>query len=104
MDSPEEPPGPLPVSDPPSTVDDMGQVISLEQYRDEVAQPRELLNRLDDAVRRLDPLVRARASGMSPTVEKELQAIAIAVSAGRPRQAARRAERLAGLLQHPASS
>jgi hypothetical protein len=40
---------------------------------------------------------------MSPTVEKELRAIAVAVNAGRPRQAARRAERLAGLLQHPAS-
>ncbi len=104
MDTPEEPPGELPMSDPPATVDSMGQVISLEQYRDDVAKPRELLSRLDDAVKRLDPLVRARASGMSPTVEKELQAIAIAVNAGRPRQAARRAERLAGLLQHPASS
>ncbi len=52
---------------------------------------------------KLDPLIRARATSLSPTVERELQAIAIAVNAGRPRQAARRAERLAGLLQHPAS-
>ena len=81
----------------------MGDVISLETYRDDVAAPREMLHRLDDAVAKLDPLVRARASAISPTVERELRAIAIAVNAGRPRQAARRAERLAGLLQHPAS-
>ena len=82
----------------------MGEVISLAEYRAEVAQPRELMHRLDEAVNKLDPLVRARATSVSPTVEKELRAIAIAVNAGRPRQAARRAERLAGLLQHPASS
>ena len=81
----------------------MGQVISLEAYRDDVVQPAELLRRLDAAVNKLDPLVRARSTNMSPAVERELRAIAIAVNAGRPRQAARRAERLAGLLQHPAS-
>ena len=85
----------------------MGQVISLEAYRDDVVQPAELMHRLDEAVNKLDPLVRARATSVSPTVsptvERELRAIAIAVNAGRPRQAARRAERLAGLLQHPAS-
>jgi hypothetical protein len=84
-------------------VSDMGQVISLEAYRDDVVQPAELLHRLDAAVNKLDPLVRARSTSMSPAVERELRAIAIAVNAGRPRQAARRAERLAGLLQHPAS-
>jgi hypothetical protein len=81
----------------------MGQVISLEAYRDDPVRPSELLHRLDEAVSRLDPLVRARAATVSPTVERELRAIAIAVNAGRPRQAVRRAERLAGLLQHPAS-
>jgi len=81
----------------------MGDVVSLENYRDDVVTPREMLSRLDDAVAKLDPLVRARASAISPTVERELRAIAIAVNAGRPRQAARRAERLAGLLHHPAS-
>jgi hypothetical protein len=81
----------------------MGQVISLEAYRDDPVRPSELLHRLDEAVSRLDPLVRARAATVSPTVERELRAIASAVNAGRPRQAARRAERLAGLLQHPAS-
>lgn len=81
----------------------MGEVVSLENYRDHVLAPREMLSRLDDAVAKLDPLVRAHASAISPTVERELRAIAIAVNAGRPRQAARRAERLAGLLQHPAS-
>ena len=83
----------------------MGEVISLADYREDATQPRQLLSRLDAAVSRLDPLVRARASAaLSPTVERELRAIAVAVNAGRPRQAARRAERLAGLLQHPASS
>ena len=81
----------------------MGDLISLETYRDDTAAPREMLHRLDDAVARLDPLVRAHAGAISPTVERELRAIAIAVNAGRPRRAARRAERLAGLLQHPAS-
>jgi hypothetical protein len=81
----------------------MGEVISLADYRDDLTRPRAVLRRLDIAVSKLDPLVRARA-GMSPTVERELRAIAIAVNAGRPRQAAQRAERLAGLLQHPASS
>ena len=81
----------------------MGQVISLEAYRDETVRPAELLHRLDQAVSKLDPLVRARSTSVSPTVERELRAIAIAVNAGRPRQAARRAERLADLLQHPAS-
>jgi len=92
------------MSDPPATVGGMGEVISLADYREDAAQPRQLLSRLDAAVSRLDPLVRARASALSPTVERELRAIAVAVNAGRPRQAARRAERLAGLLQHPASS
>ncbi|MFL5791521.1 MAG: hypothetical protein ACJ76A_08460 [Actinomycetota bacterium] len=81
----------------------MGDVISLQTYRDDVVAPRVMLSRLDEAVAKLDPLVRARASALSPTVERELRAIAIAVNAGRPHQAARRAERLAGLLQHPAS-
>jgi len=81
----------------------MGDVISLQTYRDDVVAPRLMLSRLDEAVAKLDPLVRARASALSPTVERELRAIAIAVNAGRPHQAARRAERLAGLLQHPAS-
>jgi hypothetical protein len=81
----------------------MGQVISLEAYRDDVVGPADLLHRLDEAISKLDPLVRTRASSVSPTVARELRAIAIAVNAGRPRQAARRAERLAGLLQHPAS-
>ena len=92
------------MSDPTATVAVMGEVISLAEYREDAAGPRQLLRRLDDAVSRLDPLVRARASTMSPTVERELRAIAVAVNAGRPRQAARLAERLAGILQHPASS
>ena len=95
--------GDYPVSDHRLMVVGMGEVVSLENYRDDVVAPREMLSRLDDAVAKLDPLVRAHASAISPTVERELRAIAVAVNAGRPRQAARRAERLAGLLQHPAS-
>jgi hypothetical protein len=52
----------------------------------------------------LDPLVRARIDRLSPTIQRELVAIARAVSAGRPARAAERAERLAGILEHPAAS
>jgi hypothetical protein len=62
------------------------------------------LGRLDRAVQRLDPLVRERVDRLSPTIRKELVAIARAVSAGSPSRAAERAERLAGLLEHPAAS
>ena len=62
------------------------------------------LGRLDRAVQRLDPLVRARLDRLSPTIQRELVAIARAVSAGRPARAAERAERLAGILEHPAAS
>jgi len=39
-----------------------------------------------------------------PTIQRELVAIARAVSAGRPARAAERAERLAGILEHPVAS
>ena len=41
---------------------------------------------------------------MTPTIERELRAIATAVSDGLPREAADLAERLAGILEHPAAS
>jgi len=48
--------------------------------------------------------VRGHEARLSPTIERELASIARAVSAGLPREAADRAERLIGLLAHPAAS
>jgi hypothetical protein len=85
----------------------MGTVVSLERYR-EARQGRVRtdgeLGRLDVAVTRLEPLVRRRADRLTATIERELQAIARSVTAGLPAEAALRAERLAGLLEHPAAS
>lgn len=81
----------------------MGTVVSLQDYR----QRRDLttaVGRLDRAVQRLDRLVRGRAGRLGDRVERELVAIAREVSEGRPNDAAERAERLAGLLEHPAAS
>lgn len=81
----------------------MGAVVSIQEYR----ARRELaaaVGRLDLAVHRLDALVRHRAGRLGDRVERELIAIAREVSAGRPNDAADRAERLAGLLEHPAAS
>jgi hypothetical protein len=82
----------------------MGTVISLEEYRQRRDPSATALGRLDAAVQRLDPLVRARDGRLTPTIERELRAIASAVSDGLPREAADRAERLAGILEHPAAS
>jgi hypothetical protein len=82
----------------------MGDVVSLADHRERRDQRSVALGRLDRAVQRLDPLVRERVDRLSPTIRKELVAIARAVSAGSPSRAAERAERLAGLLEHPAAS
>jgi hypothetical protein len=82
----------------------VGTVISLEEYRQQRDPGAAALHRLDDAVQRLDNLVRARDGRLTPTIERELRAIAIAVSDGLPREAADRAERLANILEHPAAS
>jgi hypothetical protein len=82
----------------------MGTVVSLEEYRRQKYPGASAVSRLDAAVRRLDPLVRARDGRLTPTIERELRAIASAVSSGLPREAADRAERLAGILEHPAAS
>jgi len=84
----------------------VGDVIWLDRHRSsrgrrETAAP---VDRLDAAVTRLDPLVRRRDGRLTPTIERELRAIATAVSSGRAREAADRAERLIGLLAHPAAS
>jgi len=82
----------------------MGDVVSLSDYRARRDSGAGALGRLDRAVQRLDPLVRARLDRLSPTIQCELVAIARAVSAGRPARAAELAERLAGILEHPAAS
>jgi hypothetical protein len=82
----------------------MGTVISLEEYRRQRDPATAALRRLDVAVARLDPLVQARDGRLTPTIERELRAIATAVSDGLAREAADRAERLVGILEHPAAS
>jgi hypothetical protein len=82
----------------------MGDVVSLDAYRERRDPESAVVRRLDRAVESLDPLVRTRGGRLSPTIERELRAIAHAVSAGLPREAADRAERLVGLLAHPAAS
>ena len=81
----------------------MAQVVSLDEYR-ERRNPFAALVRLDDAVGRLDRLVRARTGRLEPTIARELLRISQAVSAGLPGEAADRAERLAGILMHPVAS
>jgi len=61
------------------------------------------LARLERAIARLDPLVTGGTGRLGPRVETELLAITGAVTAGRVREAALRAERLAVRLEHPSS-
>jgi hypothetical protein len=82
----------------------MGDVVSLADHRERRDERSSALGRLDRAVERLDPLVRERVDRLSPTIRRELVAIARAVSSGSPSRAAERAERLAGILEHPAAS
>jgi hypothetical protein len=81
----------------------VGKVVSLEEYRARRDPLAAAVRRLDRAVRRLDPLVRGRAGALGALVERELVAIATAVTAGRPGAAAELAERLADRLEHPAA-
>jgi hypothetical protein len=62
------------------------------------------LTRLERSIQRLEAAVRRTPGRLSPSVERELLKIVRAVSGGRTREAADRAERLAGLLGHPAAS
>jgi hypothetical protein len=78
----------------------MGQVISLDAYRARRG-PLTPVDRLDLAVSRLDPLVRHSPDRIQGGVERELRRIAHELSAGRPAEAAERAERLADRLEHP---
>ena len=82
----------------------MGELISLDDHRAAGASGRSPIARLERSVRRLEARVGRTAGRMSATVERELLLIVGAVSAGRTEEAASRAERLAGLLEHPAAS
>lgn len=90
----------------------MGRILDLESWRtdhrlvvreveDEVAQ--EPLRRLERAIKRLDGLVARGTGRISSRVERELVQIMSAVAAGRPGDAAERAERLVERLEHPSA-
>jgi hypothetical protein len=82
----------------------MGQLVSLEDYRAGRTPGLAALTRLERSIGRLEGSVRRTAGRMAPTVERELLLIVRAVSSGKAQEAARRAERLAGLLEHPVAS
>jgi hypothetical protein len=82
----------------------MGIVISLDDRRRRRDADCSAVRRLDVAVHRLDGLVRSGGGRMTLTIERELGAIARAVTGGRPDDAADRAERLVAVLLHPAAS
>ena len=86
----------------------MGEVVDLRAWRirRERAVPASAPRpapRLDAAVARLERLMRSGTGRISARVETELLAITGAVTAGRMREATRRAERLAERLEHPSS-
>jgi hypothetical protein len=81
----------------------MGQVISLDRYRARHHLLPAAIARLDGAVARLEPLVHRSPGRLLLDVERELLVIAGVVTAGRPQEAAERAERLADRLEHPAA-
>jgi len=96
------------VSAGPSTLAPMGEVVDLRAWRSRrrslvVTPAPEPVPRLDAAVARLERLMRSGTGRISARVETELLAITRAVTAGRMREAARRAERLAERLEHPSS-
>ena len=82
----------------------MGQLVSLEDYRAGRTPGLAALTRLERSIGRLEGSVRRTAGRMAPTVERELLLIVRAVSSGKAQEAARRAERLAVLLEHPVAS
>ena len=97
---------------PPVYDSGVGRILDLETWRQEhrlvvreVADevPQQPLRRLEQAIRRLDGLVARGTGRISSRVESELLAIMGAVTAGRPEEAAERAERLAERLEHPSA-
>jgi hypothetical protein len=82
----------------------MGEIVHLEEYRAaRRGRDTDRTERLDDAIARLDPLVRGASGRLRGPIERELGRIARAVTDGRPDEAIERAERLADRLEHPAA-
>ena len=57
----------------------MGEIVSLEEYRDRRNPEVAMMRRLEHAVGRLDSVVQRRPGKLAPTVERELLLIARAV-------------------------
>lgn len=74
----------------------------MDEYRERRNPGLAQLSRLERTVGRLESSVRRAPGGLAPAVERELLWIVRAMTAGRTGEAADRAERLAGLLGHPA--
>ena len=85
----------------------MGDVVDLQAWRTRreraPASGPHPVPRLDQAVARLERLMRSGTGRISARVETELLAITGAVTAGRMVEATQRAERLAERLEHPSS-
>ena len=90
------------MSDPRSIVGHMGTLIDLEDERAS-RRPLPALFRLDRAIARLEPLVRERPAA-AQKAELELMRIRRVLLEDSPLEAARIAERLADILEHPAVS
>jgi hypothetical protein len=82
----------------------MARVVSIQEFRERRNPGLAQLSRLERTVGRLESSIRAKAGHLPPAVEHELLSIVRAVSTGRTSEAADRAERLAGLLGHPAAA
>lgn len=82
----------------------MARIVSIDEYRERRHHGLAQLSRLERVVGRLESSIRKTPGRLSPAVERELLSIVRAVSAGRTGEAADRAERLAGLLGHPAAA
>jgi hypothetical protein len=80
----------------------MAAVVSIQEYRERRNPGLAQLSRLERTVGRLESSIRRAPGRLAPAVERELVSIVRAMSAGRTGEAADRAERLAGLLGHPA--
>jgi hypothetical protein len=109
----------LAMSDPGSTLRDVGRVIDFEVWRrrlrpgSEPSSPSEQpslapegrspTDRLDAVLGRLDPLVRSGSGHVATRVETELLAIIGAVNSGLLDEALARAERLTSRLEHPSA-
>jgi hypothetical protein len=90
----------------------VARIIDLEAWRRErrlVARevpdevPQQPLRRLERAIHRLDAAVARGTGRLAARVERELLVIMGLVAAGRPAEAAERAERLAERLEHPSA-